>query len=77
MKPLRNNVLIKPQEKANESIAGIIIASAVSNQGLVVAVGPECKELKPGDCIRYDEKSCAKIDSLLMCREQDVYCIVE
>ncbi len=77
IKPLRSNVLIKPSDKQSESKIGIIIQSSVSNEGVVMAVGVETKEIKAGDIVRFDRQAAVTLDSYLMCREADVLCIVE
>ena len=77
LKPLRNNVVLLPSDTHQESKLGIIVAANVSNQGVVKALGPECKELKLGDVVRYDVESSRKLDSYVMCREQDVLCVIE
>lgn len=77
IKPLRNNVLLSPSEAQAENRIGIIIAAQVSDEAIVVACGPEVKELKLGDRIRYDTQSVRKLDRYLMCREADILCVVE
>lgn len=77
IKPLRNNILIRPSDAQQENKIGIIIASAVSNEGIVKAVGIDVKELKIGDVVRYDTQSAVKLESYLMCREADVLCVIE
>ncbi len=77
IKPLRNNVVLSPTESTQESKIGIIIANAVSNEGRVVAIGPDVKELKLGDVVRYDVASSRKLEQYIMCRELDILCIVE
>lgn len=77
IRPLRNNVLLRASEAPQSSIAGIIIASAISNQAEVIACGQDVKELQPGQVVRYDAASVVKIDSYMMCREADVLCVVE
>lgn len=59
IKPLKNNVVIKPEGPAETTEGGIILAKNVIPQVLeratVVAVGdaPECEELKAGDVVLY------------------------
>jgi co-chaperonin GroES (HSP10) len=77
IKPLRSNVVLSPTEHAEEHRIGIIIASSVSNEGRVVAIGQDVKELKLGDIVRYDSQAAVKLDQYLMCREADVLCVVE
>lgn len=77
IKPLRSNVVISPTERTQESRIGIIISSSVDNEGRVVAIGPEVKELKLGDVIRYDTSSARKLEQYMMCREADVLCVIE
>ncbi len=77
LKPLRNGVLIRPTAAQAEHKIGIITLNQTNNEGRVVGVGPEVKELKVGDIVRYDEKSVAKVEGLLLCREADIYCVVE
>lgn len=77
IKPLRSNVVISPTERTQESRIGIIISSSVDNEGRVVAIGPEVKEIKLGDVIRYDMQSARKLEQYVMCREADVLCVIE
>ncbi len=77
IKPLRNNVILRPSEAQQENRIGLIIQSSLDNQGTVVAIGPEVKELKLGDLVRYDTQSSRKLEQYVMCRELDVLCIVE
>ncbi len=77
IKPLRNGVLIKPSDSQQENKIGIIIQSAVANEGIVKAIGAEVKEVKVGDTVRYDIQSVAKVDSYVLCREADVLCVLE
>lgn len=77
IKPLRANVLIRPSDKQAESKIGIILASVVSNEGTIVAIGSEVKELKLNDIVRYDRQAAVTLDNYLMCREADVLCVIE
>lgn len=77
LRPLRNGVLLRASEAPQSSISGIILTNSISNQATVISVGPEVKELKVGDVVKYDEKSVAKVEGLLLCREFDVFCVVE
>lgn len=77
IKPLRNIVVIRPSEAQQENKIGLIIQSQSNNEGRVVALGPECKELKLGDVVRYDSSSVKKIEGYLVCRELDIFCVVE
>ncbi len=77
LKPLRSNVVLKPTENTQETKIGIIIASSVSNEGRVVAIGSEVKELKVNDVVRFDQQAAVKLDQYLMCREADVLCVIE
>ena len=77
LKPLRSGVLLKATEAPESSIAGLIIASAISNQATVIAVGPDVKELKVNDIVRYDVQAAVKLESYLLCREADVLCVIE
>ena len=77
LKPLRTNIVLSPTEHTQENKIGIIIANAVSNEGKVVAVGSEVKELKVGDVVRYDAHSAVKLEQYVMCREADVLCVIE
>lgn len=76
LKPLRSNVILKPAEDTQESKIGIILATT-TNVAKVIAVGCECKELKIGDVVRFDQQAVVKLDQYLMCREADVLCVVE
>jgi co-chaperonin GroES (HSP10) len=52
LKPLRDRVVVKPQVR---HISDIIIINNKEpfNEGIIVAVGPDVNECKPGDFIKY------------------------
>ena len=77
MRMLRSNVLLKPSTQ-KEHVSGLIITTqAASNEGTVLGIGPDVKELAVGDKVKYDPNSVVKLDDLLMCREADVLCVIE
>lgn len=57
MKPLKNNVLILPEEKKTETSSGIYTGAysleGSLRRGTVVAVGDNVKELKEGDYVCF------------------------
>lgn len=77
LRPLRTNIVLQVSEQAVESKIGLIIADSVQNQGIVVAIGKSCKEIKLGDKIRFDPNSAVSLDNYKMCREEDVLCVIE
>ena len=76
IRPLRNNVLIKPNAEP-QSASGLILSTTVSNEGTIVAVGPLVAELHVGDKVRFDKSSTVNMEGLLYCREADVLCVIE
>jgi chaperonin GroES len=83
-KPLANRVLVFREEEANTTASGIIIPDNAKEkplQGKVLAVGPDCEDIKVGDTIVFakytgteiviDDKEC------LILASEDVLGIIE
>ena len=52
LKPMEDNILLKQNEAAETSVGGIILATATKEKPAiyeVVAVGPKCHDVTPGD----------------------------
>lgn len=63
MKPIANRVLIE-NDPAEETISGFILPDSVKEKplkGTAVAVGDECKWVKPGDKVWYKPYTGAEI----------------
>ena len=75
LKPLHDRVLIMPIEHQTETSFGLIVSNGVTNEGRVIAVGLNVKDVKAGDTVRYS--NAVRMDSYLLCRELDVLCVVE
>jgi chaperonin GroES len=57
MRPLRNNVVVAQREKEKTTQAGIILTEAVETgqtDGIVVGIGPECKDVEVGQSVIPD-----------------------
>lgn len=77
LKPLRTNIVVKPVEVSKTNSLGLIIANSIQNQGVVEAIGIDVKQIAVGQTVIYDKTSVVDVNGQLMCREEDVYCIVE
>jgi len=82
--PIKDRIIVKPDEALTKTKAGIIIPETVKEQplrGTVVAVGKgyagESMESKEGDVVRYAKRSGVEIDindvTHLIMREGDIY----
>jgi chaperonin GroES len=78
-KPLGNRILVKPSEK-EDMVNGLYIPDQLKTnppRGEVVATGPECKDLKAGDFVYFNEHSGSplKLDNTeyLIMRETDIF----
>lgn len=59
-KPRQDRVLVKPDDVEEITAGGIIIPNQskmaeVPSRGIVLAIGPEVDDLKPGDRVLYGE----------------------
>jgi len=75
--PARDFLLVNQNEAEEKSSSGLYVPGEQQkkpSEGVVVTVGPECKELKPGDHIRYNKGAGVPIEedkSLVLIREDD------
>ena len=85
VKPLENRILIKPREAEEKTEGGIYLPETASKekpqQGEVIAVGPDFKELKKGDRVIFAKYGGTEIkiedDEYLVLGEDDVLAIIE
>lgn len=93
IKPLGDRVIVKPQEKEEEKVGGIIIpdtAKEKPQEGKVEAVGPGKKNdkgetvsmnLKKGDTVLYGKYSGTEVkidgEEYLIMHEDDIFGIIE
>lgn len=77
MKPVRNQILVKPEETENKTDSGILLLE--DNKlpvGEVVGVGSLVEEIAPGDRIVYSKYAGQEIDDLILIGEDAVYAIL-
>lgn len=82
--PLGNKVLIQMDKPAEKSKGGLFIPSTVhdnfNTSGLAIAVGPEVKEIKPGDKLIFGKYSYNELpaigNDMFLIKESDVFAIV-
>lgn len=85
MKPLQNRLVLKMEKKKEVSKGGVFIPESVeiNNQeiGVVVKIGPDCKEVKIGDRVILGVYSGTNItvndEKLLVLKETDILAILE
>ena len=84
LKPLQTRILIKPAESENKTGTGILIpeiAQKQSQEGEVLAVGKDVKEVKEGDQIIFSKYGTTDVkldgEELLMVKEEDILAVVE
>lgn len=83
MQPLRNVVLIEPDEQIKQTKSGIILERKDSTppvMGKVWKVGPSCSEVKEGDRVLFKEYGLDKLEiggeSYLVGDEEDIVAII-
>ena len=83
LKPLKDRVVVKPQTRHISDIL-IINNKEPFNEGTIVAVGPEVREVRPGDFIKYGNGDylnwpVQRIDGqdYQIIQEEDIACVVE
>ena len=83
IKPLKNRIVVKPQARHISDIL-IINNKEPFNEGTIVAVGPEVREVRPGDFIKYGNGDylnwpVQRIDGqdYQIIQEADIACVVE
>jgi chaperonin GroES len=79
IEPLSDRLLVRPDEPEQKTTSGILIpptSQQDSQQGTVLAVGPECSNLSVGEIIIYSRYGTTKIKvdgvELLILRVADV-----
>jgi chaperonin GroES len=79
IEPLGDRVLVRPEEPEQKTASGILIppkSQEESQQGTIIAVGKECKDLKVGDIVLYSRYGTTKIkiqgEDLLLMRVDDM-----
>ena len=85
LKPLHDYVILKKEKAETTTASGIILTSpkeSISNQAIVMAVGPKCEEaLKEGMKVIFKEYSGTKYkdedDEYMILQEEDILAIVE
>lgn len=82
--PLKNNVIIKLDKAKTETEKGIFIpgtAEVKITKGTVKYIGSKVEEVKVGDIVEINPNATVEIfendESLLVIREDNIYCIVE
>lgn len=83
IRPLRDRVVVRPHIR---SLSDILVVNNREpfNEGVIVSVGPDCYEAKPGDFIKYGNGDYLKwptqeIDgeTYQVIQEADIACVVE
>ncbi len=84
LKPLADRVIIKVTENEEKTKSGIILPDSAKEkpeQGEVVAVGKEVKEIKEGDVVMFTKYGPNEIkvegEELLIVKEEDILAIVK
>jgi co-chaperonin GroES (HSP10) len=80
IKPLGNNLLLKPIKGLTESQAGFVMVQNKENEvqiGEVVGVGGDVQKIKKGNLVAYANFSGAEISGLLLITETDILGIIK
>lgn len=83
IKPLADRVVVERVEALEKTAAGIVIPDTVKEkpeQGKIIAVGKEVKEVKTGDAVLFSKYSTneVKVDGkeYLLVKEEDILAII-
>jgi len=78
MKPVRNQILVKPEEIENKTESGLILLDNDKLPvGEVVGVGSLVEEIAPGDRIVYSKLAGQEIDDYILIGDDAVYAILQ
>lgn len=85
VKPLNKNVLIAQVERETATDSGIILQGSTGSSntasGKVLAVGPDCKEVKEGDTVYLDwaKSKPVTVDGAqrVMIQEKEIIAVIE
>jgi len=85
IKPLTDHILIEPSKEEEKTKTGILLPETAekerSEQGKVIAVGPKCKEVKPGNKVLFTKYGPNEIKvadkEYLIAKEEDILAILE
>ncbi|PIZ01084.1 co-chaperone GroES [bacterium (Candidatus Howlettbacteria) CG_4_10_14_0_8_um_filter_40_9] len=82
--PLADRVVLKPVAAEEKTASGIILPESAKEkpeQGKVVAVGKEVKEVKEGDTVLYSKYGPTEVkvgsEELLIVKEEDILAIIK
>lgn len=78
--PLFARVVVQPQEQAETTASGIVLAPNASKekpmQGEVIATGPDCKAVKKGDTVLFKKYSPTEVglggEEFFLMDEEDI-----
>jgi chaperonin GroES len=84
LKPLKDRVFISYSEESEKTSGGLYVPDSAKEkpqQGKVVAIGSEVKEIKKGNIVLFDRYSGSKVKvndkEHLIIKEEDILGIVE
>jgi len=85
IKPLRDNVVVKPVSIEEKTKTGIILPDTAEKQkpeqGKVISVGPKVKGIKRNDLVLFTQYAPneIKVDNkeLLVIKEEDILAVIE
>lgn len=84
LRPLGTKVIVKESELQTTTESGIIVASGIDKDtrtGIVLAVGPDCQEVKVNDVVYLDWRKCQTTakdgDVLGVIEEKEIVAVVE
>ncbi len=84
IRPLKNKVLLKPEEVKEQKIGKLFIPDSAQEKktiGDIIAVGPEVEGIKVNDQVLYSKYSGTEVEldgeKLIILEEDDVIAIIE
>ena len=84
IKPLKNKVLLKPEEVKEQKIGNLYIPDTAQEKktiGKVIAVGPEVEDIKKDDEVLYSKYAGTEIEldgeKYIILEQEDIIAIIE
>lgn len=84
IKPLKDNLVIKPSMEEKKTKSGILLSSEDNKKpqiGIVVSVGPDVKDLNEKDKIIYKDYAGTNVnynsEELLIIKEEDILAVIK
>lgn len=85
IQPLGDKVVMRKRKKEHTTASGFVLPESAQKETIeseVIAIGPEVKQVKVGQAVLHSkygptEFELTKDDMVLICKEEDIYAILD